>query len=272
VADSFPFIPLFQQLLASSNDVALTVLKRIEITPLIIDAMYVAATPAAARLYGYHTVEHFRGIWQSQTQPLVEYKKSFLLAVGRHFGYQLPHQYTTHILRPDGKVIAVSKTSHEWTHDGELYWLTIVEPALADPSIPTLLEIELPVEITQFRDFTGHYSIAEVEAALAPMHHEDLTVRQFESLALALYHRLLTVSTSRKPQGDHPVLVLGKPITPLPNHGQILYECQRCGWVWTGKAQRGTPQRCANTARRCYNWRSRDAHTPREAGEDRERS
>ena len=52
---------------------------------------------------------------------------------------------------------------------------------------------------------------------------------------------------------DRQILVFGQPSVRLPN-GQLIYECQRCGWVWTPMRDRDPPMRCSNPDKRCYNW------------------
>lgn len=250
-----------------------TILQRVQISPLLVDSMYVGATPRAASLFGYENPEEFIGTWHSKTMTLQEFRKLFDLSLCRHFNHEIPHRYITNILRPNGALIPVVKDTKELFYRHDIYWITHLTPvsALSDAErdFPHIADLKVPETVERYRDFGGLLSVAEVEILLT--HHaagdRRLTERQVLSIISSVSRQIIPRSGKQQTPSARPVLVLGRPITVLPHNGQVLFECQHCGWIWTSKQTRQIPQRCSNPNRRCYDWRvvrSQEEDTPSE--------
>jgi hypothetical protein len=244
--------PVLQDQLKTAE--AVTILKRRAITKTIVDAQFVAATPKAAQLYGYPSVEAFCGLWQSMTQSLDDYKRTVALSVCRHFGEDIPTIYIHRLVGPRGHALAVCKHTQEITYQGELYWVTRLRTADATPEVPDLTRIAIPKTIDRYRSFTGTLSVAEVEAVLA---HFGLSPDRTDAVPnvdvmVVQYLDLVSQQAASQRHSALPLLI-GQPITKLPHQAGYLLECQACGVIWTSKR---IPLRC-NGASRCKTWRTR---------------
>ncbi len=236
------------------TDEAVTILQRRPITKTIVDAQFIAATPKAANLYGYPDVDAFCGLWQSMTQSLDDYKRTFALSLCRHFGEDIPAAYIHRLLGPNGHSVAVRKTTQEIPYQGDLYWVTKLHTANTSPDLPDLNQIAIPKTIERYRSFGGMLSVAEVEAVLAHFGLADSRMTRVQNTDVMIVQYLDLV----KQKGDNIArqqeipLLIGQPITKLPYQDGYLLECQSCGVIWTSKR---VPIRC-NGASRCKTWRS----------------
>ncbi|MDH3598313.1 MAG: hypothetical protein OEU26_01595 [Candidatus Tectomicrobia bacterium] len=243
--------PLLQDQL--KTDEAVTILKRMAITETIVDGQFVAATPKAAQFYGYPTVEEFRGVWQSMTQSLDDYKRTVALSVCRLFGEDIPTHYIHRLLGPHGHSLSVCKHTQELAHQGELYWVTRIQAANTAPDLPDLNRIAIPKNIERYRSFTGTLSVAEVEAVLAHFGLSEDRMMTVQNIDVMVVQYLDLVRKKEHAQRRQTLpLLIGQPITKLPYQGGYLLECQACGVIWTSKR---VPLRC-NGASRCKTWRT----------------
>ena len=245
-------LPPFLQDKLKTNE-AITILKRRAITKTIIDAQFVAATPKAAQFYGYPTAEEFRGVWQSTTQSLDDYKRTVALSVCRHFGEDIPNIYIHRVVGPHNHSLAVCKHTQEIAYQGDLYWVTRIRTANNTPDLPDLNRIAIPKNIERYRSFTGTLSVAEVEAVLAHFGLSENTMTTVQNVDVMVVQYLDLVRTKEQSQRHQTLpLLIGQPITKLPYQGGYLLECQACGVIWTSKR---VPLRC-NGASRCKTWRT----------------
>src|SRR5262245_18948746 len=112
-----PVPALLRELLLS--DAPVTLLKRVVISPRLVAGQFVAATPKGAAMYGYQDPQAFAGVWQSKTQHLAHYKQSFAIAIARHFEHkELPREYITTIVKPNGEEELVVKRTQELCWEG----------------------------------------------------------------------------------------------------------------------------------------------------------
>jgi len=244
--------PILQDQLKTTE--AITILKRRAITKTIVDAQFVAATPKAAQLYGYPTVEAFCGLWQSMTQSLDDYKRTVALSVCRHFGEDIPNVYIHRVVGPHGHTLSVCKHTQEIAYQGDLYWVTRIRTANTAPDLPDLNQIAIPKTIERYRSFTGSLSVAEVEAVLAHFGLSADRTATVPNVDVMVVQYLDLVSKKEQPQRHQTLpLLIGQPITKLPYQGGYLLECQACGVIWTSKR---IPLRCNGTSR-CKTWRTR---------------
>ena len=252
--------PIFQAQLKA--DEAVTILKRVAITKTIVDAQFIAATPQAASLYGYPSVDAFCGTWQSMTQSLDDYKRTFALSLCRHFGENIPTAYIHRLLGPQGRSVAVHKSTQEVEYQGDYYWITKLQDASTAPHLPDLNQIAIPKNIDNYRSFGGTLSVAEVEAVLAHFGLADSSRTMIQNTDVMIVQYLDLVKPKSDPLARQQTipLLIGQPITKLPHQEGYLLECQSCGVIWTSKR---VPVRC-NGISRCKTWRAlrESAETP----------
>ena len=128
----------------SSIDDALRVIEQNPNTPLtiathariggyVVDGRYVAATPAAAELFGLETEGELKRLYMSETHDISEYKQGLKMAFVRSRGHEITMDYPVRIRT--GDAIYKHTIPIEGT-DGSMYWVTWLEPADSSARLP----------------------------------------------------------------------------------------------------------------------------------------
>jgi transcriptional regulator with XRE-family HTH domain len=149
---------------------AITISQRMAISPQVVDAHIVHATPEAAQWYGVAQPEGLVGQWQSWLQHPEDIQLSRQMALLRHFGCtEVPTEYVVRIRQgATAQFRAVMKQTTQVEYGGETYWVT----RFTEPRQPLLAETferqpwpTLDPEAVQ--QYGGRMSVAEMETVLA---------------------------------------------------------------------------------------------------------
>jgi transcriptional regulator with XRE-family HTH domain len=149
---------------------AITISQRMAISPQVVDAHIVHATPEAAQWYGLAQPEGLVGQWQSWLQHPEDIQLSRRMALLRHFGCEeVPTEYVVRIRQgATAHFRAVMKQTTQVEYGGETYWVTL----FTEPRQPLLAETfglqpwpTLDPEAVQ--QYGGRMSVAEMETVLA---------------------------------------------------------------------------------------------------------
>ncbi len=165
-----PLPTVVKDLLTSSK--AMTIARRIVVTEHIVDSVFVASTPQAAHLYGYGDPDSLVGKWLSQTHSQDIARRSFVIAYYRHIGQKIgttasPSSYVTFLTAPDGSTREVIKQTREVVWEGDIYWITEIEEAKGETSLPSIMDIEMPNLQTDFQSWSGVWTISDIESHIA---------------------------------------------------------------------------------------------------------
>jgi hypothetical protein len=147
---------------------AMTIFVRHVITQDIVDCYCVGATTQAAMLLGYPSADDMHGIWLSKTQTPETGQQTRQASILRHYGIKIGHQdipsvYVCDVLRPDGSSIEVVKNTSEIAYDGKNYWVTLLEDATGEKSIPNIKTLDLPAVPPDAAAWAGKTRIADIE-------------------------------------------------------------------------------------------------------------
>jgi hypothetical protein len=239
---------------------AITLSRRVEVSPSVVDAQIVQATPEAAALYGYAQPEALLGFWQSYLQHPQDIRLARSMSILRHFGYaEIPVEYVARIRQSGGRTFRrVLKHTSQVMLDGETYWVTI----LGETRLPLLaarrdILQKFPHPTREERQqFCGVMSVTEavfrIQKILAL---EDLT---------SAFSRFTMDALQHFPQFWGPFLprleiALGT--TVALSNGAFLHRCGQCGVVWVSAQEdpwRCPRQRADSQGPRCgvRRWRS----------------
>jgi hypothetical protein len=218
------------------DDVPMTILKLVKFTPHLADAQFVAATPTAARLYGYADAAHFCGVWHSFTQRLEDYHHGVALSIARHFKYDIPTRYLTDIQTLQGTITTVSKSTRELSLHGDYYWLTEIQAAAQNPDLPHARSIAAPpLDQATRLQFGGIVTLADMEAMVTsrPDAFDPLSL----SSQIAISDPIISQKTRKtnkkgsvppSPSPSHDVMTLTPGSTVEIKPGWYLHWCQHC--------------------------------------------
>ncbi|MDH3604470.1 MAG: hypothetical protein OEU26_33100, partial [Candidatus Tectomicrobia bacterium] len=225
-------------------------------------AQFVAATPAAARLYGYSDAAHLCGVWHSFTQRLEDYHHGVALSIARHFKYDVPTRYLTDIQTLQGAITTVSKSTRELSLHGDYYWLTEIQEAAHHPDLPHARNIPAPTLDQETRlQFGGILTLADMEAVVASRPHA------FDSLSLSSQITITSPIISQKPINTNKKALV--PPAPSPSHdvpaltpgatveiksGWYLHWCQHC--LEPFRSKDADPPLCGRRKCRKKGWRT----------------
>jgi len=234
----------------SSKHHALTLSRRIAVSPCVVDAQVVQATAEAAALYGYAQPEEVVGQWQSSLQHPQDVSLCRAMAIRRHFGYDhIPHEYVIRIRQGDSaRFRRVWKHTTQMELAGDTYWLTVLEethaPLLAD-TLDITAAFPLP-DSDEVQQYSGLMSVAEMMMRLQQTYspwqpRTDLTPFLFQANMPAMQtschpeHRRGRRDTSAS-------IVLPPGRTMALGDGTFLHRCGRCGVPWISR--RADPVAC----------------------------
>ena len=210
---------------------AMTLSRRVAVSPCVVDAQIVQSTPEAAAFYGYARPEEMVGAWQSYLQHPADLRLSRAMAIRRHFGYdQMPVDYVIRIRQGGGHTFRrVMKHTIQLLLDGETYWVTVLEdtraPLLADCG-DILTQFPLP-DSEAVRQYSGIMSVTDMLYRIHTLPAAvDLTSVVSRSIMSAL-------QTSQPPWPLRVALLdLALGATATLSDGTCLHRCGQCGVVW----------------------------------------
>ncbi len=248
---------------------AITLSRRVALSPCVIDAQIVQATAEAAHFYGYAAPADLIGCWQSYIQHPQDLRLARTLSVLRHFGYtDIPVDYVSRICQGGtGRFRSVMKHTSQIELAGETYWLTVLEEIQAPPLVERLnATTPLPMPTTEeLQQYSGMMSVAEMTAR----------IQRNYPLIRPLLNNLTPLLSHDKMAAMQPLPELRQP-TPLEiargasfhiADGTFLHRCRVCGITWI--SEQANPGRCPRQrgdthGKKCgtRTWRSKRAiHT-----------
>lgn len=220
---------------------AVTVSRRVAVSPCVVDAQIVQATAAAAQLYGYAQPDAVVGSWQSSLQHPADVRLSRDMAIRRHFGYdQIPYNYVVRVRQGSTtRYRRVLKHTTQLEVAGDTYWVTVLEatraPLLAE-TMDVAAQFPLP-DSDEVQQYSGIMSVAEMVARIqrfypaAQQHVAALTAAAFYPSMSALQ---TPPSIHQRDLGEAVIafLQLTPGYTVALDDGLFLHRCQKCGGVW----------------------------------------
>ncbi len=119
---------------------ALTLARMEHITDHITDGRFIALTPAADAIYG-RKMDDRQPMWMSLTHPLALFIQTRKIWAARQIDTAVPTQYMTDIVKPNGDIVYVIKTTREFDIDGIRYWFTSISHAESRSQVPHIRDI-----------------------------------------------------------------------------------------------------------------------------------
>ncbi len=239
---------------------AMTVTRRVMVTEHIVDSVFMASTPKAAHLYGYNDSAALVGKWLSQTHSRDIARRCFVISYYRHTGQKIgsaeaPSTYVTFLTAPDGSTREVVKQTREVVWEGDIYWVTEIEEAKGEMSLPSVRDFEIPEMQTDFRAWSGIWTISDIESHIAL------------SLQGADPENLLTDSTMTPKIDDVNIKIastvnfrwkkvhtqqipLETSTTGRVQRDHFLHRCSECLGTWIGTTEK--PAQCIYCASRLW--------------------
>ena len=253
-----PLPSIVKDLLVSRK--AMTITKRVIISEHVIDSVFVASTPQAAHLYGYREPNDLIGKWLSETHSRDIARRSFVIAYFRHTGQKIgamasPSSYVTFLTIPDGSTRAVIKQTQEIIWEGNIYWVTEIEEAQGETSIPSILDVEIPETHADFRAWSGVWTISDVESHIAHSHQgdspENLLTDSTMTGNIDLVNSEMTPLESNMRQIPYTQeILIRRSTTGRMQRPHYLHRCAECRGSWVGTTQ--SPPQCVYCASRLW--------------------
>ena len=214
----------------------------------VADTRIIAATQAAAELYGYLTPDDLIGRFLSQTLSRDNMLRGCLYSLARLKGFDAPVAYETQIVRPNGESIAVRKKTTQISSRDGLLWVTELERIRTSRQLPLPSPDEFGFTDEDLLQYRGAMNIADLESIVSgdsDLSSLPLTLAEVQSIMSEVQ------STSVKNAGVgrmataeidiRQVDILPGQSRLLPD-GDYLHRCARCGFVWISRIEE--PEKC----------------------------
>ena len=245
-----PLPTIIKDLLTSKK--AMTITKRVVVSKHVVDSVFMASTPQAAHLYGYREPNDLIGKWLSQTHSHHIARRSFVLAYFRHTGQKIgtsasPSAYVTFLTLPDGATRAVIKQTQEIIWEGEIYWVTEIEEAKGETSIPSILDFEMPKPQDDFRAWSGIWTISDIESHIACSLEDSGTQNQLTDSTMTgnidyVNSKMIFPDSTMQPYHYTKEIPLQESTTGRVQRPHYLHRCAECSGTWIGTTQ--NPAQC----------------------------
>lgn len=245
-----PLPPAVKELLTSRK--TMTITKRVKITNHIIDSVFMASTPQAAHLYGYKEPNDLIGKWLSQTHSRDIARRCFVVAYYRHTGQKIggmfaPSTYVTLVTLPDGSTKEVVKRAQELIWEGEIYWVTEIEEAKGETSMPNILDFDIPSTQPDFNAWSGVWTISDIESQIT----EKLLTAPMMTSKIDCVNIKMTPSKSNMRREDYTQHIpLQTSTTGRVQRPHYLHRCAECSGTWVGITEK--PSQCIYCSSRLW--------------------
>ena len=248
-------IPLHLEALMESVDGAVILAQSINFQDLVVDAQIIAASPEAARLYGYNHPSELEGRFTSQLDHPDDYRAIKIMSVIRVLELStVPSEYDVRIILPDGAIRYVRKQVRQMYHEGSAYWMTRSEEISPDQAKP-LPDFSVLLTQNMIRSWFGAISVSELEelvkrivpARNSQMFGKNLTCDEIHHI-MDEFHRehyeveengrmaILPIATVSQ------VVDLGLGKTRILPDNRYIHRCGNCAETWASSVR--NPQKC----------------------------
>lgn len=254
---AFPTVSRLAQLLLEKNDLPITVIQLVKISPLVTDARYIQCTDKAAELYGLEDRHSLIGDYFSYHHTPDDYERGKVLSLAAKLGRIVPDVYISRLQRPDGEIVSVKKhTTRNFLEHGAVEWITYLELIREDPGMPAPDIDALGLSQADLEAFAGRYNVAEMEHILqqhqvspfstlgrknSPLQGEFVSNILDDNVSHSK-GKCVTLTEALSNTMDGVITVTGgkhKGQQRQPNH------CLRCSWRWWSVFGKRPPQ-CSN--------------------------
>lgn len=248
-------IPLHFRALLESVAGAIVLAQSVYFEDLVGDAQIIAATPEAARLYGYNHPSELEGKYTSQLDHPDDYQAIKMMSVARRLGLgPVPTEYDIRIILPDGSIRYIRKNVRQMDHEGDSYWMTTsveITPQEALP-LPDFRHILIGEDITSWFNMISVSELTQLVQKFAPVRNRqifanNLTEYEFQHIIDEIHQDNQAAESTERYQilptatADE-VLDIGLGRTRRLPDRRFIHRCGNCAETWASHVR--NPKKC----------------------------
>ncbi len=268
-------IPVHFEVLFETVEGAVILAQTVNFQNLVADAQIVAASPEAARLYGYNHHSELEGKFTSELDHPDDYQTIKIMSLVRALELSpVPDEYDVRILTPDGSTRYIRKRVRQVFHNDTVYWMTRSHEIPADEAkpLPDFKGLLTPDKIHLWFSLVSVAELKKLVNVFTPVRNlelfgNSLTKNEILSIIDEIHSDNAEKDTAVNEAGristlspaiSDPVITieLGK-TRRLPDR-RFIHRCGNCAETWASSVQ--NPLQCP---------RSRDDNRGRKCGTKR---
>ncbi len=231
---------------------ALTISRYVWVTDVVADVVIENANDAAARLYGYDSVEALVGTYLSETMSKEDMLRGSLISLSQ-LNQGETNRYVQRIRQPSGDIVYVFKETHRLRQGDEIQYVTFLDPAEASDMEPMPNPASLGITDREVEAYRGKMNVSELRETMqrlgikkettksltpSDMHTMMFAFQTGDTQSIGPLH--VVTSKYSPPQGESIELLPGQ-TRALPD-GRFLHRCGKCLRIWHSVVE--TPTHC----------------------------
>ena len=234
-------IPPPLQALLETLEGAVIIGQTFYLNDLVGDAQIIAATPEAARLYGFEHPSELEGRFTSQLDHPDDYIAIKLFFIARLHGLaQVPHEYDMRIILPDGSIRYLRKQVTQMQYGQESYWVTTSAQIAADEAKPlpdyrhllpedAIREWFRIISVAELEQLIGTYVPWKIAEILRPsLTTDEIQYNMDEIQTLGRSRTIRALPAVTRPN----VIEIGLGQTRHLPDNRYVHRCGNCGCTW----------------------------------------
>lgn len=221
---------------------ALTISKYVWVTDVVADVLIQNANEAAAKIYGYDSVEALAGTYLSETMSKEDMLRGSLISLSQLKRGET-NRYAQRIRQPSGNIVYVFKETHRLRQGDELQYVTFLDPATATDIEPLPSPEALGITERDVDAYRGKMSVNELREMMQQLGiNEEVTkfltpfdmntiLSVFQTGGTPTIGPLHVIMSKLSPPPGEPIELLPGQTRALPD-GRFLHRCGKCLRIW----------------------------------------